>query len=146
MPAGLVRQPALSAFAVTGTVLPLCLTHQVFPLTWWNRPWPWSQLVFEFGVIWFILLAASPILIAGLLQQRKFRWIALFRTFLFAQPLLLTFPHLATLLPAYARPIRAATNLGDALLVTIWFLVLLASAWLGCRSPHRALKWKQEHS
>ncbi len=115
-------------------------------ISWWNLPWPWSQLVFELKLIWLVPLAASPILIAGLHWQRKFRAIDLLRTFLFAQPVLLILSHLAAFLPVSARQSRAATDLWDVLLVTIWFLDLLATAWLGCRSPRRAVNWKQEHS
>ena len=138
------------AFALVGTLLPFFLDNQMFPLrnwiTWWNLPWPWSQLVFEFSLNWFVPLAASPILIAGLVWQRKFRWIGLVRTLLFAQLLLLTLPYLAALLPASARLRHSPTNPWSVLFVAAWFTVLLASAWLGCRSPRRAVNWKQEHS
>ena len=147
------------AFAVTGTLSPFFLEHSMFRLQsgipWWDLSWPWSMLVFEGSFFCLIPLAAAPVLIVGQLARSEFRWAGLLRTLLFAHSALLFIPYWGTFLAPPGQHIYIPRNwsaifcliatVPGAVILTALFVVLLASAWLGCRSPRRALNWKQEH-
>lgn len=122
------------AFALTGTLPTLTLENSMFRVLTgiprWELSWPWSMLVFEGTFHLLVPLDASPILITGLLVRRQFRWVGLFRT----------------LLPPPARPVYLPRPWSASfhLIATVPGFLLLAPAYLGCRSPRHTVNWKQE--
>lgn len=114
-------------------------------LHWWVLPWPWSQIVFQSSGAIVSVLAALPVLAAGLAINQALRWISLFRTALINLTLIALGRFLISSLIAFPwllRPtadphlftIRFLPALGLELLSFLGFLV---AAWLGCRTRQR---------
>lgn len=138
-------------YAVAGVAMPAIFWKIVEGLPgflhWYALSWPWSQVVLELSRIMALALAALPVLAAGLVITETFRWVSLFRTAMINLTLIMLGKYLLDfLLDAFpwlllftADPhvftIRFLPPLGIDLLSFSSFLV---SAWLGCRTPHRA--------
>ena len=119
-------------YAIGGTAIPFFLWKAVdgvpSALHWWALPWPLSQFAFEWARGAMLALAALPVLAAGLLVTREFRWASLFRTALINLTLF-TLGH-------YLLGCLAVSPWLSPLVVELaFFSGFLVSAWLGCRSP-----------
>ena len=110
-----------------------------FALQWWTLPWPWSQLVFEQGPTALLALAALPILAAGLVINREFRWVCLLRTGVINLALITIGHYSIDFLPWLLRPVPGDPYHRFLLIpvvaqVVLSFSTFLLAAWLGCVS------------
>jgi hypothetical protein len=103
-------------------------------LHWNELPWPWSQLASELSRPALLALAALPVLAAGLLIERSFRWVHLVRTAVITLALI-AFGHFSfDIFPWLLRPLIIPVIVQMVLV----FSAFLVAAWLGCVTPGHA--------
>jgi hypothetical protein len=134
-------------YAIAGAVLPAILWKSVKSLPrelhWWTLPWPFSQLVLDLSPWALLALTALPVLAAGLVISRTFRWVSLLRTALINLALI-TLGHLSLdffpclLRPAPDNPSHNFLIIPPVVQVLLFFSTFLVAAWLGCISPGHA--------
>lgn len=134
-------------YAIAGTTIAALLwkTVEGVPavLHWWALPWPFSQLAFEWSRGALLALAALPVLATGLVIDRSFRWVGLFRTAVINLALFTLGHYLLGFLdtfPWLRRPVPGNPYLWTIpimpppFLELLFFSSFLVSAWLGCPS------------
>jgi hypothetical protein len=126
-------------YAIAGTVAPAILFRGVkpFPIGWWTTlPWPWFEYLPLLGLWTQLVLAALPVLAAGLVICRIFRWVSLLRTVLINLALI-TLGHYAFVLFLPSNPYNRAIIFPSIvqMRMVILFSSFLVAAWLGCASP-----------
>jgi hypothetical protein len=118
-------------------------------LHWTDLPWPWDQFALELSRPVLLAVAVLPVLAAGLVIERSFRWVSLLRTGLLNLTLI-TFGHYSVdLFPWLLRPVPGRSDRKylvipvEAVLVLL-FLTFLVAAWLGCSSARRVRESESE--
>jgi hypothetical protein len=134
-------------YAIAGAAAPAILFRGVRPLPigWWTTlPWPWSEFVLLLGLWAQLVLAALPVLAAGLVISRIFRWVSLLRTALINLALI-TLGHYAFVFFLPGNPYdRFVIFPGSVqMMMLMLFSGFLVAAWLGCLSPRHADEFKR---
>jgi hypothetical protein len=111
-------------------------------LHWNELPWPWSQLAAELSRPALFALATLAILAAGLLIERRFRWISLIRTGVLNLALIAFGHYSIDLFPWLLRPMPGDQNhkfliIPFIAILGLSFSTFLVSAWLGCMESTR---------
>jgi hypothetical protein len=96
-------------YAIAGVTMPAFLGKSVHGARLWfhwsSVPWPWSQLFAEAGPTAVLALAALPVLAAGLVINRAFRWVSLLRTGVINLALITLGHYMVDIFPWLLRPI-----------------------------------------
>jgi hypothetical protein len=151
---GIRRHWTHFCYAIAGTAMPQFLWKTVkgvpFAFHWWVLPWPWSQLVLDLSATALIALAALPALAAGLVINRTFRWVSLFRTGVINLALITLGHFLSDVFgpwlsgPVPGHPYQRALIIPGVFQILLFFFTFLAAAWLGCLSPRHADKFERQ--
>jgi hypothetical protein len=123
-------------YAIAGATLPEILFRGVkpVPIGWWtNLPEPWEHFVLLLGLWAQLVLTALPVLAAGLVIGRMFRWVSLLRTALISLALI-TLGHY----------VFAPGSL--QMLTVMLFSSFLVATWLGCLSPRKADEFERQRN